>query len=184
MKHAAKILGSAAIFSFFLTSNVYGQKPRVGIGVHAGVPTTDDYFNIAVGTDIRLQFDVAKRLSVPFTTGFTSFEPRRRDALVLLPDGSFSSGKALNYRYIPVKAGLKYFFDPSGSGLYGLAEAGAAIGLSRRSNVGFLYAPAIGYSWSSGLDLGLKYEAVSRGLKFTEDTIGAIAVRVAYGFKL
>ncbi len=184
MKQAAKLLVSAAIFGLLFTTNVHAQKPKLGIGLHAGVPTTDDYFNIAVGAEVRLQFDVAKQLYVPFATGFTSFEPKRRDAVVILPDGTLSSGKALDYQYIPVKAGLKYFFDPSGSGLYGLAEVGAAIGLSRRSKVGFLYAPAIGYSWSSGLDLGLKYEAISKGLRFTDDTIREIAVRVAYGFKL
>jgi hypothetical protein len=184
MIKAGITLAAAALFSLFLPTNVKAQKPKLGIGVHAGLPTTDDYFNIAIGADVRVQFDVARQLSIPFTTGFTAFVPRPRDAVFMLPDGSFSSSDNLDYGYIPVKAGLKYFFDKSGSGLYGLAEVGAAIGVTRRSKVAFLYAPALGYSWSSGIDLGLKYEAISRGLKFTDDTIGEIAIRVAYGFKL
>lgn len=176
---------SAIALSLFATLNAKAQMPKLGVGLNAGLPTTDDYYKIALGADLRLQFDVAKQLSIPFTVGYTNFVGKEIDmALVDLPAGVPYSGKVPNYDFIPVKGGLKYFFDKSGSGMYGLAEVGAAFGLTRYSKIGFLYSPALGYSWSSGFDLGLKYEAISGGLKNNQDNIGQIGLRVAYGFKL
>lgn len=186
MKNYTKFLAASAVaLSLFASLNAKAQMPKLGVGLGAGVPTTDDYYKIALGADLRLQFNVSKQLSIPFTVGYTNFVGKDRDmALVDLPAGVPYDDKIPNYDFIPVKGGLKYFFDKSGSGMYGLAEVGAAFGLTRYSQVGFLYSPALGYAWSSGLDLGLKYEAISGAMKVNKDNIGQVAFRVAYGFKL
>jgi hypothetical protein len=184
MKKLTRFLSFSAL-AVFLSFNANAQMPKLGIGLNAGVPTTNDYYKIALGADLRLQFNVAKQLSIPVTVGYTNFVGKEIDySAILLPAGVPYPDKFPNYAFIPVKAGLKYFFDPSGSGLYGLAEVGAAIGLTKNSKVGFLYSPALGYSWSTGLDLGVKYEAISSAIKTNKDNIGQIALRVAYGFKL
>lgn len=186
MKKYTRFLAvSAVAISLFAGLGAKAQMPKLGVGLTAGVPTTDDYYKIALGADLRLQFNVAKQLSIPITVGYTNFVGKEIDmSLVDLPAGIPYEDKVPNYDFIPVKGGLKYFFDKSGSGMYGLAVVGAAFGLTRYSKVGFLYSPALGYSWSSGLDLGLKYEAISGALKSNKDNIGQIAFRVAYGFKL
>jgi hypothetical protein len=186
MKKITRFFACSAIaLMLFAGLNAKAQMPKLGVGLNAGLPTTDDYYKIALGADLRLQFNVAKQLSIPFTVGYTNFVGKEINlALVDLPAGVPYDNKVPNYDFIPVKGGLKYFFDKKGSGMYGLAEVGAAFGLTRYSKVGFLYSPALGYSWSSGFDLGLKYEAISGGLKDNKDNIGQIAVRVAYGFKL
>jgi hypothetical protein len=178
MKKLTKILAStAAVVALFFSTNANAQAPRLGIGINAGVPTDNDYFNFTLGADARFQFDVASQLSIPVTIGYTNFFAKDREI------GGVTY-KGQDYGFIPVKAGLKYFFDPSGSGLYGLAEAGAAFGVTNNSKTAFIYSPAIGYSWSSGLDLGVKYEGISKATKYTPNTVGQVALRIAYGFKL
>jgi hypothetical protein len=179
MKKVTKILASAAaVVALFFSTNVNAQTPKLGIGINAGVPTNNDHFNLALGVDARFQFNVANQLSIPVTVGYTNFfaKDQKNAAGITFKDP--------NYGFIPVKAGLKYFFDPSGSGLYGLAEAGAAFGVTNQAKTAFLYSPAIGYAWSNGLDLGLKYEGISNATTYTPGTTGQVALRIAYGFKL
>lgn len=162
-KSTTFIAAAVAAIALFFSSNVQAQT-NLGIGVNLGVPTTDGH-SFALGADARLQFDVSKQVSIPVTTGYTHFIGKDN-----VPD----------YGFIPVKAGVKVFFDQSGSGLYGLGEVGAAFGVTKNSDTRFIYSPAIGYSWSSGLDLGLKYE----GLPKSGFNTGQVALRIAYGFKL
>jgi hypothetical protein len=177
MKKFTKILASAAaVVALFFSTNVNAQTPNFGIGVNVGAPTNNDFYKLSLGVDARMQFNAAKQLSIPVTVGYTH---------MLAKDVVFANGEELpDYGFIPVKAGLKYFFAESGSGLYALGEVGAAFGVTDMSKTGFLYSPAVGYSWSNGLDLGVKYEGISKGVKYTDDNIGHVALRIAYGFKL
>ena len=177
MKRFTKILASAAaVVALFLSTNVNAQTPNFGIGANVGVPTNNDFHNLSLGVDARIQFNVVKQLSVPVTVGYTH---------MIAKDNVIAQGAEVkDYAFIPAKAGLKYFLSPTGSGLYALGEVGAAFGISERSKTAFMYSPAIGYSWSSGLDLGVKYESISKAVKYTDDNMGHVAVRIAYGFKL
>ncbi len=176
MKKTSKIIASAvAVVALFFTTNVNAQTPKLGIGINAGIPTTDQY-NLALGADARLQFDVSKQISIPVTVGYTHFFSK-----------DYAAAIKQDYGYVPVKAGVKVFFDESGSGLYGLAELGAAFGVTDEAKTGFIYSPAIGYAWSSGLDLGIKYEGISSARNASpvyEKNVSQIALRLAYGFKL
>jgi hypothetical protein len=178
MNKSTKLFASAvAAMAIFFSTNVSAQK--IGIGANLGIPT-DDAYSFAAGIDARIQFDVTKQLSVPIATGYTNFFAKDRKYLnnVDVPD----------YGYIPLKTGLKYFFDPSGSGIYAMGEVGAAFGVTDNAKTTFLYAPTLGYSWSNGLDLGLKYENAGKGdaLRLMDDKnrTGQVALRIAYGFKL
>lgn len=178
MKKITKILASAAAaVALFFSTNANAQTPNFGIAANVGVPTNNDYHNLTLGVDARIQFNVVKQLSVPVTVGYTHFFGKDYQVAGV-------NVEAPDYAYVPVKAGLKYFFSPNGSGLYALGEVGAAFGVSELSKTGFLYSPAIGYSWSNGLDLGVKYESVSKAVKYTDDNMGHVALRIAYGFKL
>jgi len=175
MKNSTKFLaGAVAAIAIFFTTSVSAQT-KLGIGLNVGAPTGDakDFYNVALGIDARLQFDVSKQISIPVTTGYTSFIGKDYTIGNTTINGS-------DYGFIPVKAGVKVFFDESGSGLYGLAELGAAFGTNKGSGTAFIYSPALGYSWSNGLDLGLKYEALSKN----SSTLGQVALRIAYGFNL
>lgn len=171
MKKSTKFLASAvAAVALFFSTNVNAQSPKLGIGVNVGVPTGDIY-SFAIGGDIRYQFDIDKQLSVPITAGYTR----------LMGKEIGNTGVDFSDRgYIPAKAGLKYFFNDTGSGVYGLAEAGAAFATAKGAGTSFVYSPAIGYAWSNGLDLGAKYEGLSKSGSNT----GYFGLRLAYGFKL
>ena len=175
MKKSTKFLaGAVAALALFFTTNVNAQT-KLGIGANFGIPTGDasDVSNFALGIDARLQFDISKQISIPVTTGYTNFFGKNYTVGNTTFEGA-------DFGFIPVKAGVKVFFDESGSGLYGLAELGAAFGVTNGSGTSFIYSPAIGYSWSSGLDLGVKYEALSKN----SSTLSQVALRVAYGFNL
>ncbi|WP_316837055.1 hypothetical protein [Pedobacter nutrimenti] len=176
MKTTTKIIASAvAAVALFFTTNVNAQSPKLGIGLNAGIPTTNGY-NFALGGDLRFQFDVSKQVSIPVTAGYTNFFGKK---------DYFAPGVDMpSAGYIPVKAGVKVFFDETGSGFYGMGELGAAIGVSNNAKTGFLYSPAIGYSWSNGLDLGLKYEGIAKGTKIGPENMNQVALRIAYGFKI
>lgn len=172
MKKTTKIIASAvAAIAMFFSVNANAQDSRnLGIGLTVGIPTSDAY-GVALGGDIRYQFDVSKQLSIPITAGFTNWMGKEiGNTGVDYPD----------YSYIPLKAGLKYFFSETGSGVYGLAEAGAAFSTGSNSGTNFVFSPALGYAWSNGLDLGVKYEGVSAN----SNTSGYVGLRLAYGFKL
>jgi hypothetical protein len=168
MNRTTKFIASAvAVVALFFTTNANAQK--LGIGLNLGIPTNDGY-NFALGADARLQFDVSKQVSIPVTAGYTHF----------IGGDLANNVKVKDYGYIPLKTGVKVFLDETGSGPYALAEAGVAFGVTENAGAHFVYAPAIGYAWSSGLDLGVKYEGVPVG----GGTVGQVALRIAYGFKL
>lgn len=162
MKKSTMFLASAvAAVALFFSTNVNAQSsPKFGIGLNVGVPTSTGG-SLAIGGDLRYQFDIDKQLSIPLTAGYTNISYK----------GGGNSG------YIPLKAGLKYFFNETGAGAYGLAEAGAAISTAKNGNTSFVYSPALGYSWDNGLDLAAKYEGFS-------NNNGYVGLRLAYGFKL
>jgi len=177
-KHTKFLAAAAAAVALMVSTNASAQK--LGIGANIGIPTSDAY-SVAAGIDARVQFDVTKQLSIPLATGYTHFFAKDTFNPVYGNDTP-------DYGYIPVKTGLKLFLDPSGSGLYAMGEVGAAIGVSQDAKTTFLYAPTIGYSWSNGLDLGVKYENAGKGdaLRYVnnDNHSGQVALRIAYGFKL
>lgn len=165
MKTITKFLATAttAVVMLF-TTNANAQTPKLGIGLNVGVPTFTGG-SLAIGGDLRYQFDIDKQLSIPITAGYTNISYKNNGG---------------SYGYIPVKAGVKYFFNDSGSGVYGLAELGAAFFTTSGSGTAFVYSPAVGYAWSNGLDLAAKYEAISKN----STNNGYVGLRLAYGFKL
>ena len=164
-----KLAATVAAVAIFFTTNVDAQTRKLGIGLNLGVHTTDAY-SFAIGGDLRYQLDATKQLSIPITAGYTHFV------------GKEIGNTGINYAdraYIPLKVGAKYFFDKSGSGAYGLGEIGAGFGTKSGSGTAFIYSPAIGYSWSNGLDLAAKYEGYANN-----GTTGYAGLRLAYGFRL
>jgi hypothetical protein len=174
MKTSTKFLATAAAaLALFFSTNVNAQSsPKFGIGLNVGVGTSSGS-NLAIGGDLRYQFDIDKQLSIPITAGYTSIMYKDYTIGNVTYDGG-STG------YIPVKAGLKYFFNDTGAGAYGLAEAGAAFYTASGAGTALVYSPAIGYAWSNGLDLAAKYEGLSKN-GFNN---GYVGLRLAYGFKL
>lgn len=177
MKNYTKVMATAAAaIAMFVSTNVNAQTPsptnpsgqKLGVGVILGAPT-NSASSFVLGADLRYQIDIDKQLSIPLTTGFTSIFNK-----------DITNTKIPNVNYVPLKAGLKYFLNDSGAGAYALAEAGAAFYTNKGFGTAFVYSPAIGYAFNNGLDLGVKYEGVSKNSMNS----GYVGARLAYGFKL
>ena len=74
MKKSTMFLASAvAAVALFFSTNVNAQSsPKFGVGLNVGVPTATGG-RLAIGADLRYQFDIDRQLSIPLTTGYTNF---------------------------------------------------------------------------------------------------------------
>lgn len=150
----------------FAVSGGYMFNPSNGFGGNSNI-----FSGPAVGGDVRLQYDLSRRLSVTLTTGYNHFfvEEDLRD----LPFDRCDVGQ------IPVKAGFKAFFWKDS--FYALGEVGAGFTVTKNSPLAedttVILSPGIGWA-NKSLDLSLRYE------HYTEFETGQVALRLAYGFKL
>lgn len=159
---AAMITFSSAAFAQEGASSPegYDQGFRLGFGVNGGV-TTGDYFNWALGGDVRLQYDFTQRTSITLTTGYTHL---------------FGEEDVKDLGFIPVKAGFKAFVWENQ--FYVLGEVGAGFAVTNNyDETTFLWAPGIGYA-NKYFDVSVRYEGLN---DFNADQV---ALRLAYGFRL
>lgn len=167
MNRTTKFLAStAAVVALFFTTTANAQSgdskaTRLGIGLNLGIPTSEGASFVA-GGDLRLQKDFSSNISGLLSAGYNHWT-LKNDA------GSFGM--------IPVKAGAKVFFAESA---YFSGELGAGFSTEDGGGTSFLWAPGVGYGFDNGLDLGLRYEGAQRN----GSSIGQVALRIAYGFKL
>jgi len=161
-----------AAISLFFASNViaqeepttkknYDQSFRLGFGLNGGIPSNSDTYNFSLGADARIQYDLNKRTSLTFTTGFTNL---------------FMDENVKDLGFIPLKAGFKAFVWEDSFYVLGEVGGGIAVTNDYTQNT-YLWAPGIGYA-NKNFDLSLRYEA------YTEYDTDQIALRLAYGFEL
>lgn len=162
------------------TPTGYDQGFRLGFGLNGGymfntssapLGGTDVFAGPTVGADVRLQYDLSRRLSVTLTTGYNH--------LFVDKDLKQWPLSRKDISQIPVKAGFKAFFWEDQ--FYGLAEVGAGFTVSKNSPFDkdntVILSPGIGWA-NKYVDLSVRYE------HYTEYETGQIALRLAYGFRL
>ncbi|HEX8270374.1 MAG TPA: hypothetical protein VF581_10825 [Flavobacterium sp.] len=188
-----------AALSVFFTVNVnaqdaatasdpenYDQGFRLGFGANIGY-VFDDPYELALGADVRLQYDLSQRYSFTLTTGFTNLFAREYEI-----NGFEVDPKDLGF--IPVKVGFKGFIWEDS--FYLLGEVGAGFAVTNRdeyegtNDTTLILAPGIGYA-NKYFDLSLRYEHYSdfptanfNSNGTIDEGTGQLALRVAYGFKL
>ncbi len=153
----------------------YDQGFRLGVGLNAGYSTNDPY-KLALGADVRGQYDLSKRYSLTLTTGYTNLFVSKAD------------GKDLGI--IPAKAGFKAFVW--NDEFYVMGEAGAAFATSNventRDDTSLLLSPSIGYA-TKYIDISLNYTHYNHFDRLNSNGslgrgVGQVGVRLAYGFQL
>lgn len=153
------------------TTTNYDQKFKLGFGINGGT-VFDDPYEYTLGADARLQYDLSKRYSVTFTTGFTNL---------------FVNGKDNDLGFIPVKAGFKAFIFKDT--FYLMGEIGGAFAVTNDYNKNsLLLAPSIGYA-TKYIDISLRYERYNDFPKLNNNGtfgkgVGQLGIRLAYGFEL
>lgn len=160
------ILVGAAFSSFAQSSNNGG---KFSIGLEAGLPIADfnRSHNFAIGGSVKYDQPIAAGTFVTLSAGYSTFRGK---------EGIRSFG------FVPLKAGIKYFFV---EGFFGEAQIGAAFSTQGGAGGGnaigggtaIAYAPGFGYSFNSNIELGVRYEAW-----YKDGTISQIGLRLAYKF--
>lgn len=177
MKNTIKNLAIIALLTFGATKATaqdiagdnYPQKFKLGIGATVGYPFEDPY-DLNVGGDVRLQYDLSQKYSLTATTGFNNL---------------FASGDTKDLGYIPAKLGFKAFVLKDQ--FYLMGEVGAAFAVTNRYNdKSLLLSPSIGYA-TKYIDISVRYEYLPDFpvLENNDDKgLGQVALRLAYGFNL
>lgn len=160
----------------------YDQSFRLGFGLNAGYAVHDPY-KLALGADVRGQYDLSERYSFTLTTGYTNL-------FVSKADGFPGQTEGKDLGIIPAKAGFKAFIWEDQ--FYVMGEAGAAFAVSNvdntRDKTSLLLSPSIGYA-SKYIDISLNYTHYNHFDRLNSNGslgrgVGQVGVRLAYGFKL
>lgn len=193
MKIARKIkIAFAITITMMFASNVqaqetntvaaYDQGFRLGVGANAGYSVNDPY-KLALGADVRGQYDLSQIYSLTLTTGYTNLFVSKSDTFP-----GQTEGKDLGI--IPAKAGFKAFIWKDQ--FYVMGEAGAAFATSNvdntRDKTSLLLSPSIGYA-TKFIDISLNYTHYNHFDRLNSNGslgrgVGQVGVRLAYGFKL
>jgi len=161
------LLGIATISCFAQTTSTADRQSKFSIGVDVGRPmgSASDVYNFGIGGSLKYDALLSNDLFATLSAGYES---------LLVKNSLQTSVGKVNSGFIPLKAGLKYYFS---EGFFGEGQLGAALPTSSGGSASFLYSPGVGYTFDGGLETGLRYEAWSKN-----GTIGQIALREAYGF--
>ena len=158
------ILSVGVVFGCFAQSD-NGSKFSIGIDAASPNGIASNVYNFGLGVSIKLEIPAATNLYGTIGAGYEAFFTKG-----ILKQYGINSA----YGFIPVKAGLKYYFNPS---IYGEFQAGVSISTEGSGGTAFAYSPGLGYTLDNGLDISFRYEAWSK-----QGTFGQVAARIAYRF--
>jgi hypothetical protein len=173
MKKLLTIAVAVALLGLVSAESRSAGKIAIGVGPDVLLPigSFGDAYNVGFGGTARGQYMVNEQFSVIVTAGYLTFSVKN------VPSGvSFD-----NATMIPIVAGGKYYFTPSGSmRFYGIAEIGiTSFKQSLGGSVGgqsfnfgsvtsteFTYAPGIGFEADLGggntkIDVGVRWNGIS-----------------------
>jgi hypothetical protein len=166
------VMGGFALNSFAQT-NETATVGNFSVGFEAGLPVGDvsNTTSAIIGGSLKYDYPLDANMFLTFSGGLNYFSYKSSTKTALAAIGVYKSGES----FVPLKVGVKYFFDGA---FYGEAQLGAAISTEENVGTAFAYAPGIGYKIGGGIDLGIRYEGWSRG----GGTVSQVGARLAYTF--
>jgi len=194
-----KTLLSVLAFLFVITfaKAQSGNKISYSIGPEFVIPlnTTSstaglarDYYQNGFGGSIKIEAPVTLTLHFTGSAGYVDY-PTNAHYLYALPAESPTPGFPMgggaqppSFKFVPVKAGLQYYYDQY---LYLSGEAGAAFGANTVSTTSFIYSGGLGaiipFNTHSGLDVSARYERGFLSSNY-DSPMSQVGFRVAYKF--
>jgi hypothetical protein len=176
MKKLLLILG----VTLFATASTYAQKetrvgrPSISVGVDGALPLGDfkESHKFGIGGTVKGAVPVATGVDITLTTGYISFGGKTDSDW-----GEIYKVPAVNM--IPIKAGVRYTFA---AGPYFEPQIGYTLLSAKgmKSTGAFTYAANVGVMISPQVDLGVRYEAMSKN----SSTSSFLGARLAYNFSL
>lgn len=176
------------LFKPLIRSEDHSNSWSAGVAITAGLSDLSSYGRFIPGMELALYRDLGSGLSGLLATGYTRFPSATTKNIDLDGNIYYDSG----YGFIPVKAGVRYhmtkkFFIEGAVGEAFRSDEYAAI--SNPSTNGstiidypaahqFMYSISAGFSFSNGLEAGLKKEA------YKINDYQQYALRLGYRFKL
>jgi hypothetical protein len=156
----------------FLSFNTYAQTSitkAISTGFELAIPSNGVY-SVGVGASAKAELPIAAPLSLTLTGGLTTMFYKGN-----LFNSSRTPGAAV---FVPLKAGLKYYFSNE---VYAEGEAGTAIETNYGKQSSFAFSIGPGFvvpaGDKNGVDISFRYENWANQLRQT-------AIRVAYRFGL
>ncbi|OOQ60982.1 hypothetical protein [Mucilaginibacter pedocola] len=142
---------------------------KFSIGLNLGLPVgvASDYSSFIPGIDLKYDVPLAEGTFFTASAGYSRifYKDVYKDYLKTAGIDRSSSG------IIPLKVGIKYYFDQF---FYGEGQLGAAFSTESEAGTAFTYAPGIGCTFGGGFDIGVRYEGWSKN-----GTQKQIAARIA-----
>lgn len=162
-----------AIFNIVVAQdnpNNYERNFKFGIGLNGGLPLNDPY-ELNLGGDIRVQYNISSTYSLCFTAGYNNL---------------FAKDEGKNLAYVPLKVGYKTFLFSNE--FYAMGELGGAFSTSKDNHANsMLFSPSVGYA-TKYIDISLGYQFLKNYpiIKNNVPDTGyaQLLLRLAYGFDL
>jgi hypothetical protein len=164
------VLGATALGAFAQTtaSSSTDGGTKISLGIEGGIPVGDanSVYNYVLGGSLKIETPILKNTFLTLSAGYNAFFVKSE-----LKDPGLSSA----YGFIPLKAGIKYYMQ---DGFFVEGEAGIVFSTEANSRSLFVYAPGVGYTFSDGFEVGLRFE----GWPKDGETISQIGLRLALRF--
>ena len=161
-----------AVFAAFI-GMVNAQKAnitkhlRFSVGGELGLPVGNfsNTHSIGFGATAQADFPLSNKTDLTLNTGYMTF------------GGKTATGnlKFKSFNYIPLLAGIKYWFS---SNVYGSGQLGLSFASGSGSGSNFTFAPGIGYKFNEHWDALLKYTTISA----SGGSLSNLGVRIGYTF--
>jgi hypothetical protein len=157
-----------------------------------GYYISNNYYKAGYSGSLKAEWALLPSLHITGSAGYVSYGAKYQSVVVpnyyntypgpFLSGGAFQTG-GVPYKFIPLKAGLQYYFVKY---LYVDAEAGDAIKANHTATSSFIYSGGFGsaapLSKNSSLDFGVRFE---RGYKILDYPypMEQIGIRLAYKYR-
>ncbi|MFI5161617.1 MAG: hypothetical protein ACHQHN_10095 [Sphingobacteriales bacterium] len=183
----------AFLFAITVTKAQTGNKISYSIGPEFAVPlnTTSstsglvrDYYQDGLGGSAKIEAPITTTLHFTGSAGFVDY-PTNTHYLYYLPVSYGSPSEGVQpppFKFIPIKAGLQYYYDQY---LYISGEAGVAFGANSVSTTSVIYSGGLGavipFNTKSGLNISARYERGFLSPNY-DSPMSQVAIRLAYKF--
>ena len=189
----------AFLFAITFAKAQSGNKISYSIGPEFAIPvnTTSNTYGLVrnsyqdgFGVNVKIEVPVTVDLHFTGSAGYVNYSstnvPYSYYALFLNVNGSSTApsegGQPPPFKFIPVKAGLQYYY---GQYFYISGEAGAAFGANSAATTSFIYSGGLGaaipFDIHSGLDISARYERGFLSPNY-DSPMSQLAIRLAYKF--
>lgn len=142
---------------------------KFNIGLEGGLPlgTSKQLFNSIIGASVKYEYPVAQDVFVTASAGYNGW-------LIKHEYSDFDGAKKV-YSFVPLKAGIKGYLQ---EGFFLEGQVGASIYAgSNGKGTSFIYSPGLGYTFPSGFEAGVRYEAWAK-----DGTASQVGLRLGYRF--